>query len=59
MMTMTLASLNPTTRFSNRVENHVKYRPSYPDAIVESLEKNIGLKKDQQIVDVGSGRNIF
>ncbi|HEY4874674.1 MAG TPA: class I SAM-dependent methyltransferase [Puia sp.] len=58
-MTTILASLNPTTRFSNRVENYVKYRPSYPDAIVEFLEKNIGLKKDQRIVDVGSGTGIF
>lgn len=58
-MTMTLDSLNPTSRFSNRVENYVKYRPSYPDAIVEFLEKNIGLKKDQRIVDVGSGTGIF
>ncbi|HSZ86520.1 MAG TPA: class I SAM-dependent methyltransferase [Puia sp.] len=58
-MTQSLASLNPTTRFSNRVENYVKYRPSYPDAIVAFLEKNIRLQKDQRIVDVGSGTGIF
>ncbi|HLY71977.1 MAG TPA: class I SAM-dependent methyltransferase [Puia sp.] len=58
-MTQSLASLNPTTRFSNRVENYVKYRPSYPDAIIAFLEENIGLKKDQRIADVGSGTGIF
>jgi len=50
---------NPTTRFSNRVGNYVKYRPHYPEKIIEYLtEKNI-LKKDSDIADIGSGTGIL
>ncbi len=28
---------NPTERFSNRIENYVKYRPGYPAAIIDLL----------------------
>ncbi len=54
-----LVALSPTTRFSNRVENYVKYRPSYPEAIITFLEKNIGLQKENRIVDIGSGTGLF
>ncbi|HMH23449.1 MAG TPA: methyltransferase domain-containing protein [Puia sp.] len=54
-----LEALHPTTRFSNRVENYVKYRPSYPAQIVPFLEEHIGLGKDQRIADIGSGTGIF
>lgn len=54
-----LVALSPTTRFSNRVENYVKYRPSYPEVIISFLEKNIGLQKDKRIVDIGSGTGLF
>ena len=30
--------LSPTQRFSNRVENYVKYRPGYPPAIIGLLK---------------------
>ena len=26
---------DPTLRFSNRVENYVKYRPDYPPAVLD------------------------
>ena len=54
-----LSQLHPTTRFSNRVENYVKYRPCYPDAIVPYLERTIELKKDHRIADIGSGTGLF
>ena len=54
-----LIALSPTTRFSNRVENYVKYRPSYPEAIIAFLEKNIGLQNQKRIVDIGSGTGLF
>lgn len=54
-----IAELHPTTRFSNRAENYVKYRPSYPEEIIHFLENKIGLNKSQQIVDIGSGTGIF
>jgi len=58
-MTNTVAELHPTSRFSNRVENYVKYRPPYPEEIIVFLEKTIGLRKDQRIVDIGSGTGMF
>ncbi|HEX9509106.1 MAG TPA: methyltransferase domain-containing protein [Puia sp.] len=54
-----LNELNPTGRFSNRVDNYVKYRPSYPAELVPFLEDSLGLKKGQQVADIGSGTGIF
>ena len=54
-----LKEMHPTTRFSNRVENYIKYRPGYPDAIIPFLEKSIELKKDFRIADIGSGTGLF
>jgi SAM-dependent methyltransferase len=54
-----LTTLHPTTRFSDRVENYVKYRPSYPIDIIPFLENRIGLNKDHRIADIGSGTGIF
>lgn len=54
-----LAALSPTKRFSNRVENYVKYRPSYPTDIVGFFETRFGLKTEQRIADIGSGTGLF
>ena len=47
--------LDPTKRFSNRVENYLKYRPRYPTEILSLLEKECALTRDSVIADVGSG----
>lgn len=52
-------SLRPTERFSNRVENYVKYRPSYPPALVDLLASRCGLTPDSTIADVGSGTGLL
>lgn len=49
---------NSTTRFSNRVEQYVKYRPAYPKEIISFLEKNVGLNSLFVIADIGSGTGI-
>lgn len=54
-----LKQLNPTGRFSGRVDNYAKYRPSYPAAVLDVLEKEIGLQKSWNVADVGSGTGIF
>src|SRR5258708_21679829 len=59
IMANPLNELNPTGRFSNRVDNYVKYRPSYPAELVPFLEDSLGLKKGQQVADIGSGTGIF
>jgi SAM-dependent methyltransferase len=44
-----------TTRFSNRVENYVKWRPSYPTDIVDVLRAECGFAPDWTVADIGSG----
>ena len=46
------------TRFSNRVSDYVRYRPSYPAALVQTLCSETGLKTDSVVADVGSGTGI-
>jgi SAM-dependent methyltransferase len=48
-----------TQRFSSRVENYVRYRPSYPHAIVELLTKECGLRRDSIVADIAFGTGIF
>ncbi len=45
-------------RFSNRVENYVKYRPHYPREIMPFLAENCGLTKESIIADIGCGTGI-
>lgn len=49
------AHLNPKTRFSNRVENYVRYRPGYPSEIVTLLCDECGLTDKSAVADIGSG----
>jgi SAM-dependent methyltransferase len=51
--------LDPTKRFSNRVENYVKYRPAYPQDVITLLESECGLTPASVIADVGSGTGIL
>jgi SAM-dependent methyltransferase len=48
-----------TQRFSNRVDNYVKYRPSYPKEIILFLAEEIGFTKNFVIADIGSGTGIL
>jgi len=51
--------LDPTKRFSNKVENYRKYRPRYPKAIIPLLEQECGLTRDARIADIGSGTGLL
>ncbi|HEY8891035.1 MAG TPA: class I SAM-dependent methyltransferase [Clostridium sp.] len=55
---MNLTQLNPKGRFSNRVENYAKYRPNYPNDIINFLNTTIGLTNKAIIADIGSGTGI-
>jgi len=50
---------DPTKRFSDRVENYIKYRPSYPPEVLDFLEKECNLSPGVAIADVGAGTGIF
>ena len=45
-------------RFSNRVENYVKYRPGYPREILDYLAETAGLTPQSMVADIGCGTGI-
>lgn len=45
-------------RFSNRVENYIKYRPNYPKEILEVFRDEMNLTENSVIADIGSGTGI-
>jgi SAM-dependent methyltransferase len=47
--------IEPTKRFTNRVQNYLRYRPSYPPEIIPLLESECGLNSTSIIADIGSG----
>jgi SAM-dependent methyltransferase len=51
--------MKPTERFSDRVENYIRYRPSYPLQIVELMRREMNLNENSFVADVGSGTGIF
>ena len=50
---------NATTRFSDRVENYVRYRPGYPAGVLQALQKECGLAGSHVIADIASGTGIW
>jgi SAM-dependent methyltransferase len=53
-----LLTTDSKERFSNRVEDYVRYRPGYPGAVLDLLRGECGLTPESLIVDVGSGTGI-
>jgi SAM-dependent methyltransferase len=53
------SELNPTQRFSDRVDDYVRYRPSYPPGVVALLRERAGLSGSSSVADVGAGTGIF
>ncbi len=48
-----------TQRFSDRVDNYVKYRPGYPAELVPQLLAQTGLDAGAVAADIGAGTGIF
>lgn len=52
--------LNPTTRFTDRVDNYVRYRPTYPPQLISELATRAQLSPaSSTIADIGSGTGIL
>ncbi|WP_233842180.1 class I SAM-dependent methyltransferase [Dyella sp. 2HG41-7] len=51
-------TLRSTERFSDRVADYVRYRPTYPAALLDWLHKAQGVTTDWRIADVGAGTGI-
>jgi ubiquinone/menaquinone biosynthesis C-methylase UbiE len=45
-------------RFSNRVDNYIKYRPDYPAGVIAFLKQEGLLTNDSVVADIGSGTGI-
>lgn len=50
---------DPTTRFSGRVDEYVRTRPSYPAGLLGILRDVCGLRDSSVVADLGSGTGIF
>jgi ubiquinone/menaquinone biosynthesis C-methylase UbiE len=50
---------NPTERFSNRVDDYVRYRPTYPPEVIDLLTRECGITPQSAIADIASGTGIF
>jgi len=50
-----MPAINATSRFSDRVENYVLYRPGYPPPAREVLKDQCGLVPEHVIADIASG----
>lgn len=48
-----------TKRFSDRVDDYIRYRPGYPREAIALLEAEVGLGPGTFVADVGSGTGIF
>src|SRR5882762_75292 len=52
-------SQSPTARFSDRVENYVRYRPGYPAEVLDLLRTECGLRPSHVVADIASGTGMF
>ncbi len=50
---------NATTRFSDRVQNYVRYRPGYPAEVLQTLNTECGLSPSHVVADIASGTGIW
>jgi SAM-dependent methyltransferase len=59
LTTMTFS--DPKERFSNRVDDYVRYRPGYPAALLDLLRDECGLRAEDSCVvaDIGSGTGLL
>lgn len=49
----------PTERFSSRVENYARYRPSYPKEVIGVLRDECSLAPTSVVADIASGTGLF
>ena len=52
-------TVDPTERFSSRVDNYARYRPTYPSALFDLLRERCGLARGVRVADIGSGTGIL
>jgi ubiquinone/menaquinone biosynthesis C-methylase UbiE len=58
-MTDATLATDPKQRFSNRVQDYVRYRPGYPHAILDLLRERCSLAPESVVADIGSGTGLL
>ena len=53
-----LHTLNPLSRFSDRVEDYIKYRPNYPKPAIDAILKDLASPSQLIAADIGAGTGI-
>ncbi len=51
--------MDVTERFSSRVEDYIRHRPSYPQEVLTLLEHECGFTDDSVVADIGAGTGIL
>ena len=51
--------MDNTKRFSNKVENYVRYRPSYPTGVIKYLVDTVGINSKSTVADIASGTGML
>jgi len=54
-----MLEITPTQRFSSRVGNYSRFRPSYPAEVSDILKQECAVTAESMIADVASGTGIF
>jgi ubiquinone/menaquinone biosynthesis C-methylase UbiE len=58
MSNQALHKMNPQSRFTSRAEDYAKYRPSYPDAVIDCIVAELGNLSNSVAADIGAGTGI-
>ena len=53
-----LQDLNPTGRFTDRTDDYVKYRPSYPQGAIDAIVEGFDVPPSRVAADIGAGTGI-
>jgi ubiquinone/menaquinone biosynthesis C-methylase UbiE len=56
---MSVSKSAPTERFSDRVDDYIKYRPHYSPEVVQALRSKCGLSPEHIVIDVGCGTGLL
>ena len=51
-------TIDNCSRFTGRAENYARFRPGYPDAVIDVLKDAAGWSPDTAVADIGAGTGI-
>ncbi len=54
-----MTQFDPRYVFGPRIENYIKYRPGYPQDVIDTLVKECGVSPEWRVADIGSGTGLL